>query len=450
MSLTALAVGIALGWFAAARQTGKAGAMSELLRLQLTEVTAERDSERDRANQADVKRATLEADARSFDVRMNEIVKAKEELGRQFNEIGSKLLGEAQKTFLERANQRFEEAGKHNQEKLKSVLQPVEATLTRYEANLREMEKTRTGAYEGLKEQILLMREGQERVASEANRLRTTLRSSSGSVGRWGEEQCRNVLERAGLQEGIDFEEQISADEHGDRTRPDFIVSLSGGRKLIIDVKCSLDSYFGAVEAQDDASRDLLLNEHAKAIRAHAQGLTRRTYQDRFGGSLSFVVMFIPGENFLHAAIQLDRQLLSWGQDKNVIIVGPTNLVSLALTVASLRGQEKMQARAEEIAKVGRRLYDNLATLGKNSHAMGRSIKSMIGTWNQLVGTLDGNLLSSARKFDDLGLGKASADIGELEPLDGLVREPQRLLFAGEEPQDSEGPIVAAESNLSD
>ena len=366
--------------------------------------------------------------ALAHEAQLNQLKELQAKVESRFGELAGKAVEGAQDLFLKRADERFGHAGKQSEEKLTSLLQPVRETLARYEAGLKEIEQARTGAYEGLKVQIGLMREGQERVASEASRLRTTLRSSSGSVGRWGEDQCENVLERAGLQEGIDFEKQVTSEEPGDRARPDFVVRLPGNRRLIIDVKCSLDAYVGATETEDEILRDKLLVEHAKAIKAHAQGLMRKSYQASFKNSADFVVMFVPGENFLHAAIQRDRQLLSWSHGQNVIIAGPTSLVSIALNIASLRGQEKMNERAEEIAKVGRQLYANLSTLGKKSHTMAKSIQSTLLNWNDLVKTLDGNLLVSARKFDEMGVGKGSLDVRELELIETLASEPQRLL----------------------
>ena len=275
-------------------------------------------------------------------------------------------------------------------------------TLQRYEADLRQLEKDRKGAYEGLNAQISIMREGQERVASEALRLRTALRSSTGDVGRWGEEQCRNVLEQAGLQEGIDFEEQVSTDVIGDRSKPDFIVNVPGNRRIIIDVKCSVDAYIGATETDDEAIKEKLLGDHMRAIRAHSKSLMQRSYQDKFKNSATFVVMFIPGENFLHAAIQRDSKLLSDGHKGNVIIVGPTNLLSIVLNVAALRDQARLAERAEEIGALGRKLYENISTLGRKAHAMSGAVRSVVRNWNELVSTLDGHWLSTAREFDKL------------------------------------------------
>jgi len=446
VGLVGLLAGLALGWFVWGRPLEAQKSREDDFRKAIRDLAvSQKEVEqigplRDEVAELRPDREALAALRAQQGERDRQHEERTQQLKQQFETVAAQVLERSHEAFVKRADETFakhREAATDGLEKnkiaLNDLLQPVRDTLTRYENSLKEMETARTGAYEGLKEQILLMREGQERVATEASRLRTTLRSSSGSAGRWGEEQCRNVLERAGLQEGIDFEEQVSSDEHGNRARPDFIVSLPGNRKLVIDVKCSLDAFIGASEAEDEVQRQNFLVEHAKAIKSHAQGLTRKSYQDQFKNSGSFVVMFVPGENFLHAAIQLDRQLLFWGHERNLVIVGPTNLMSLALTVAALRDQQRLAERAEEIAGIGRKLYENLNTLGKNAHATSKAIQSMVNNWNQLVGTLDGSLLSSARKFDELGVGKRSSDVSVLEPLEALIREPQKLLLSSED-----------------
>ncbi|HET8534480.1 MAG TPA: DNA recombination protein RmuC, partial [Sphingomicrobium sp.] len=167
-------------------------------------------------------------------------------------------------------------------------------------------------------------------------------------------------------------------------------------------------------------------------------------YQDKFKNSATFVVMFVPGENFLHAAIQRDPKLLSDGQKGNLIIVGPTNLLSIVLNVAALRDQARLAERAEHIGVLGRQLYENLSTLGKNAHAMSSAIRSVIRNWNQLAGTLDGRWLSTARKFDELGVGKASVDVREIELLEVDVRDVQKLGQTGTG-QENDPPQIAAE-----
>jgi DNA recombination protein RmuC len=439
----ALLVGGVVGWFMASA-TGKA--VTQSLRLQLNEVAKERDANKDAARDFAALRATQEERDRNYTARLAELQDLGAKLETRFGDLAGKAVETAHDQFLKRAEEKLGASGKESAAKLETLLQPMKDTLQRYEADLRQLEKDRKGAYEGLNAQISIMREGQERVASEALRLRTALRSSTGDVGRWGEEQCRNVLEQAGLQEGIDFEEQVSTDAIGDRSKPDFVVNIPGNRRIIIDVKCSVDAYIGATETDDEALKEKLLGDHMRAIRAHAKSLMQRSYQDKFKNSATFVVMFIPGENFLHAAIQRDSKLLSDGHKGNVIIVGPTNLLSIVLNVAALRDQARLAEIAEEIGALGRKLYENISTLGRKAHAMSGAVRSVARNWNELVSTLDGHWLSTAREFDKLGVGKGSMDVREVEPLELDIHEPRKLgLGLEQDNEEDEPPQIAAE-----
>ena len=363
----------------------------------------------------------------AFEAQLKIIKDLEAKLETRFGDLAGKALETAHDAFLKRAQLSLGQTGAQNEAKLKELLQPVQSTLSRYEAGLRALEHDRKGAYEGLNARIAMLSEGQERVANEALRLRTALRSSTGDVGRWGEDQCRNILENAGMQEGIDFEQQVSTDVLEDQSKPDFVVNLPGNRKLIIDVKCSVDAYLGAEESDDTSIKEKFLKEHAKAIRNHANSLGKRAYQDKINRSLSFIVMFIPGENFLYAAIKRDKKLLRDAQNNKISIVGPSNLLGIILNAAALRDQARLAERAEEIGALGRRLYENLSTLGKNAHGMSSAMRSIVSNWNKLVGTIDGHWLTTARKFDELGVGKGSDDIREINPIELEIREPSRL-----------------------
>lgn len=438
----AVAFGSFVGWLIGSKQAAAAKEVTESLRSQLDAVVAERDANREAATTLAALQATQAERDRNYKERLEELKGFETKLEQRFADVAGKAVEQAHDTFLKRADEKLGATGKESAAKLETLLQPVKDTLQRYESDLRQLEKDRKGAYEGLNAQLSIMREGQERVASEAMRLRTALRSSTGDVGRWGEEQCRNVLERAGLQEGIDFEEQVSTDAVGDRTKPDFIVNVPGNRRIIIDVKCSVNAYIGATETDDEAMKEKLLADHARAIRGHAKSLMQRSYQDKFKNSSTFVVMFIPGENFLHAAVQRDSKLLADGHTGNVIIVGPTNLLSIVLSVAALRDQARLAERAEQIGALGRRLYENLSTLGKKAHSMSGAVRSVVNNWNSLVSTLDGHWLSTARKFDELGVGKGSPDVREVEQLDPDIHDPRKLSLSNDDSAES-SPIAA-------
>ncbi len=422
--VVALAGGLGLGWFfgsrpaqslkaerdallarhseaevraASAEERARTG---ELLRLTLNEVTAERDS-------ALREIATLQADARNFEVRMQELREAKDALSAQFSEIGGKLLQDAQRNFLERADARFNQAGEKHEEKLKALLQPVETTLKRYDEKLSAVEKERVDSYAGLREAVEQVRTGQMQVRDEAARLVNVLRSSPKARGRWGEQSLRNVLEQAGLSPYADFQMEVSVTTNDGRLRPDVIVRMPGGRKLIIDAKCSLNAFLDAHDEVDEAVRLSHLKAHALSIRTHAQQLGGKNYWEQFGDAADYVVMYIPGEHFLTAALEQDDGLWEWAFERRVLLATPTNLVAIARTVASVWRQEKLATEAAEIAKLGKELHSRLATMASHIAKLGRNLELANGAYNQMVGSMESQVLTQARRFEALGAGSA-------------------------------------------
>lgn len=398
---------------AAAEEQAK---QAELLRITLTGVTTERD-------EALRKVVELQADARNFDARMQEMLAAKETLTAQFHEIGAKLLGEAQRQFLERADARFTQAGESNEAKLKALLQPVEATLKRYEENLSHVEKERVGSYSALQKAVELLHAGHTQVKEETARLVNALRSSPKARGRWGEQSLKNVLLQAGLAEGIDFEMEVSVDTEEGRLRPDVIVNLPGGRKLIIDAKCSLNAYLDASEQVDDAARKAHLEAHAKSIRNHAQQLGSKAYWAQFGDAADYVVMYIPGEHFLTAALEQDDKLWERAFEGKVLLATPTNLVAIARTVASVWRQEKLAEQAAEIAALGKELHSRLATMGGHVARLGRNLELANGAYNSFVGSLESQVMSQAKRFEALEVSGAK----EVEALPVIESSPRPL-----------------------
>jgi DNA recombination protein RmuC len=422
-----LVAAAALGWFAA---RGRNGALEErakaadLLRLTLESVTKERD-------EAMRDLAALQADARNFEARMKELVEAKEALTAQFHEVGAKLLSEAQKQFLERADARFNQASEKSDAQLKALLQPVEATLKRYEEGLTKVEKERVGSYEALREAVALLHAGHGQVRDETRNLVNALRSSPKARGRWGEQSLKNVLEQAGLSPYADFQTEVSVDTEDGRLRPDVIVRLPGGRKLIIDAKCSLNAYLDANEQVDDALRTEHLKAHAASIRVHAQKLGSKNYWEQFGDAADYVILYIPGEHFLTAALEQDDGLWEWAFERRVLLATPTNLVAIARTVASVWRQEKIAQEAAEIARLGKELHSRLATMGGHVARMGRNLELAMGAYNAFVGSLETQVMTQARRFETLEVSSGTKEIEALPLVEGAPR-PLAKLFPTE------------------
>ena len=405
--ILALAIGVALGaligWLYASRTSAadaaRAGRSDELQRL-LDAVTAERDE----ALQA---KAAMQADARNFETRMADLQKSRDELINQFREVGDKLLEKAHQDFLAKAGERFSEADKASEVKLKALLQPVETTLKRYEEGLQRVEKERVDHYAGLREAVELVRAGQGLVRDETRNLVNALRSSPKARGRWGEQSLRNVLEQAGLSPYADFRSEVSVDGEEGKLRPDVVVRLPGGRQLIIDAKCSLNAFLDANDETDDATRTGHLKAHAASIRNHAQQLGSKAYWAQFGDTAEYVVMYIPGEHFLTAALERDDGLWDWAFERRVLLATPTNLVAIARTVAAVWQQEKLAEAAGEIAALGKELHSRLATMAQHMERVGKNLSTANAAYNQMVGSFESQVLTQARRFETLGAGSA-------------------------------------------
>jgi DNA recombination protein RmuC len=407
VGLVVLVLGAAIGWLLGARGGEQGKAAAESLRLQLNAVRDERDAARSAHEVAARDLATLQADARNFDARMKDLQESKDALIRQMREVGDQLLEKAQKDFLDKAGERFSEADKASQAKLQTLLQPVEATLKRYEEGLQRVEKERVDHYAGLRSVVEQVREGQGRVRDETRNLVNALRASPKARGRWGEQSLRNVLEQAGLIEHADFRTEVSVTTEDGRLRPDVIVNLPGGRKLVIDAKCSLNAYLDASEEVDDDRRAAHLSAHVASVKNHAQQLGSKSYWAQFDDAADYVVMFIPGEHFLTAALEHDHGLWEWAFERKVLLATPTNLVAIARTVASVWRQEKLNEAADEIASLGKELHSRLATMAQHMERVGKNLSTANAAYNQMVGSFESQVFTQARRFESLGAGSA-------------------------------------------
>ena len=426
LALVALALGAVIGWLvgnrAAAAATERAARAVELQKL-LDAVTTERDE----AMQA---RAALEADARNFDARMAEIREAKEALSAQFSEIGGKLLGEAQEAFLKRADQRFKESEATSGQKLSALLQPVHERLEKYEQTVTSLEEKRSDAFGNLAGLIESMRVGQEKVSSEAAKLVNSLRNAPKSRGRWGEQQLKNVLETCGLSEHADFQTEVSVGgEDGTRLRPDAIVRVPGGRALVIDAKVSLNAYQDAFGAVDETERLVGLAAHAASMRNHVNSLGNKAYWSQFDDAPDYVIMFVPGEHFLSAALEHDPTLWDFAFDKRVLLATPTNLIAIARTVAAVWRQERLAKQARQIGELGKEMYDRLAKVADDLRKVGSGLNSAVSNFNAFTNSFNGRLVVTGRKFRDLDIETGARELEDVVPVEALARNGDVSVF---------------------
>lgn len=433
IAIVTLIVGLVAGWFAGGRAAaGSAKAAEEAtssLRLQLDGVQVERntarterDTIRDERDAANKELAALQADARNHEKQMQQLVEAKEALSAQFSEIGSKMLETAQRQFLERADQRFDQANEKGGEKIAKLLQPVNERLTAYEESIRKIEKERTESYAGITATIEQVRQGQDRVQQEAARLVNSLRNAPKSRGRWGEQQLKNVLETCGLSEHTDFVTEQSIDTDEGRLRPDAVISVPGGRKLVIDAKVSLNDYQDAFEAEDEDARAFAMARHCGSMKVHIDGLSKKAYWDQFEDAPDYVIMFVPGEHFLAAALEHEPTLWDHAFEKKVLLATPTNLVAIARTVAGVWRQEKMAAEAKQIGQLGKEMYDRLAVAGEHLKRMGSGLGSAVGNYNKFVGSFERNVMATGRKFAELQIETGKKDLEPVPEVEALPR----------------------------
>jgi DNA recombination protein RmuC len=272
-------------------------------------------------------------------------------------------------------------------------------------------------------------------VQAETRNLANALRSSPKARGRWGEHSLRTLLEQAGLNPYSDFATEVSVEAEEGRLRPDVVVNLPGGRTLVIDAKCALGNFLDACECEDDDTRAGHLRAHAAAIKRHAEQLGSKAYWAQFEDSADYVVMFIPGEHFLTAALEQDQGLWDYAFERRVLLATPTNLVAIAKTVASVWKQERIKESADQIADLGRELHSRLATMAAHMDKLGRNLGTAMGAYNQMVGSFDSQVVSQARKFETLGAG-SSKTLPEPPLVETLPRPVTRLLGAGSNGQD--------------
>ena len=432
IAAVSLALGAVIGWLFASREGAAAKQTVESLRMQLNSVSSERDEARANLDTSSRELAALQADARNFDQRMKDLAESKDALIAQFREIGDQLLEKAHKDFLEKAGERFTAADKASETKLKDLLAPVETTLKRYEEGLQRVEKERVDHYAGLKAVVEQVREGQGKVRDETRNLVNALRSSPKARGRWGEQSLRNVLTQAGLTEGVDFDMEVSVNTDDGRLRPDVIVNLPSNRKLVIDAKCSLNSYLEACEEVDDEKRLACFQAHVASMRTHVQQLGSKAYWAQFGDAADYVVMYIPGEHFLTAALEQDPGLWEWAFERRVLLATPTNLVAIARTVATVWKQEKLAAEAGKIAELGKELHSRLATMAEHVSSVGTNLGRMNNAYNKMVGSLESQVFTQARRFEELGAGSPK-DIEEPPVIEASPRALTKIA-AKEEP----------------
>lgn len=446
MLLVGLLLGVAGGWWLGGRPVAdlrmrlaaaeaEARGLSEKLARMVPELAtmSERAARADAlANALDATReerdtlrgqlATLTEKTANFEEQKRLLVEAREQLLKEFQNTGNAVLNKAQEAFLERASERFNHSEKAAAEKLNALLAPVGQKLDNYERQVRELEANRVDAFGQLAGVIEEMRKGQDAVRAEAARLGNSLTNAPKARGRWGERALQNVLEQCGLSEHTDFNLEHSLETDEGRLRPDAIVRIPGQKMLVIDAKVSLNAYQAAFEANDDAARKIALDQHARSMRNHVQTLGTKSYQSQFDEAPDYVVMFVPGEHFVAAALEHDPELWDFAFRNRVLLATPTNLVAIARTVAMVWKQDMLAQEAVEIGKAGAELYDRLAVASEHLKRVGSGLDSAVGNYNKFVSSFERNVLSSGRRLRDKGIEIGKREIEDVPLIEAAPR----------------------------
>ncbi|MBV7259410.1 DNA recombination protein RmuC [Erythrobacter crassostreae] len=431
IGILALLIGLAVGWFLggkpAADLRDRLGVREGEFKTAIAELgdaQVKLSAAQERAGRADALAAELEtareqnaafkAERAGFAEQKKLLEESRDKLLKEFENTGAQVLGKAQEAFLRRADERFKQSEETGEQKIKALLNPVGERLAKYEQQVETLEKQRVDAFGQLNGLIQSMREGQEEVRREAQRLGNSLTNAPKARGRWGERALQNLLEQCGLAQHTDFMMEHSVDTEEGRLRPDAIINVPGQKKLVIDSKVSLNAYQAAFEADDDDTRDFQLKSHAKSMRNHVQTLSAKSYQSQFEEAPDYVIMFIPGEHFVTAALDADPTLWDFAFERRVLLATPTNLVAIARTVAQVWRQDGLAKDAQEIGRMGAELYDRLRVAGEHLKRVGGGLDSAVKNYNKFVGSFERNVLSSGKRLAEKGIEIGKAEIEEV------------------------------------
>jgi DNA recombination protein RmuC len=363
--------------------------------------------------------------------RLADFEKAREELSNQFKALAAETLKSSNTSFLELAQStfsKFHEMAKGDLEKresnIASLVKPVQESLSKFDAKIQDIEKSRVGAYESLSQQIRSMGEMQGQLKNETQNLVRAL-ANPRVRGRWGETQLRRVIELAGMLNYCDFQEQGSVDTEEGRLRPDVVIKLPQGKTIIVDAKAPLSAYLEAMEAQDDGVKQERIAHHARLVRGHIQDLSRKSYWAQFEDNLEFVIMFLPGESFYQAALESDPELVEYAFKNNVIPATPASLISLMKAIAYGWRQEALAANSKKISELGKELYKRLITMSSHVASVGKNLNTAVDSYNKAVSSLESRVLVSARKFNELAVDDPNLILEETPSLDIRTRSLQ-------------------------
>jgi DNA recombination protein RmuC len=369
-----------------------------------------------------VAESRLEAQARIEEDRETQLALAEQRLARVFDGLARRSLHENSRSFLELARQNLEVQQvqakgelKAREQAIETLVAPIRQALEKTERQISEIEKERNQAFGSIRGLLESISSSQQALNAETRNLVSALRRPE-VRGQWGEMTLRRLVELAGMVEHCDFSEQHHTQSDEGALRPDMIVHLAEGRQLVVDVKTPLDAYLAAIEAPDDAQREAALQRHARKMRERVRELAAKSYWAQFENSPEFVILFIPGDQFLSAALSRDPGLLDEALHQHVILATPTSFVALLKAVAYGWRQVALAENARQIRDLAGELHRRLATFTGHLARVGRSLAGSVEAYNSAVGSLERQVLPGARRFTELGVQARKP----LEPTPGI------------------------------